>query len=75
MLKAVAHRNVKRQQQQEQLWAGRLVSWIDEGSVPDIVGEGGGGEAGGGQSRARVGHEAHQEEEQDGPHLPRNDFE
>ena len=50
MLQAVAHRNVKRQQQQEQLWAGRLVSWIDEGSVPDIVGEGGGGEGGGGQS-------------------------
>ena len=49
-------------------------SYVDLGFLPDIVGESIGCKGGGEKSGARVWAEAHEEEEEDGFHLPRKSY-
>ena len=50
-------------------------NFVDLGFLPDIVGESIGCKGGGEKSGARVWAEAHEEEEEDGFHLPRKSYE
>ena len=49
-------------------------NFVDLGFLPDIVGESIGCKGGGEKSGARIWAEAHEEEEEDGFHLPRKSY-